>query len=193
MTTVNTCPVCGNNYFVPHLHCRDHTISKEVFHLIKCTICNLIITSPRPESEKLGDYYKSEFYISHTNKAKNILDRIYLLARRYTLNWKLRLVSNHSNPGTILDYGCGTGEFLRTCKNAGWKIAGIEPSPQARLKAERLNNEVINSSVKDLRPLECDAISLWHVLEHVPDLNYVLQNLLTKPKVFFRFFSLFFF
>jgi len=180
MTEVKTCPICGTNSFTPFLQCQDYTVSQETFNLVKCNQCNFVITTPRPDDESIGRYYQSDNYISHTNKAAGIVDKIYLQARNYTLQWKLMLANQYYKPlgpKTILDYGCGTGDFLKTCKDNGWNIIGVEPSDDARAKAIQSTGSTINTSIESLTQVNINVITLWHVLEHVPDLNSILTQL----------------
>ena len=136
MAIVSKCPSCNSDKWFEYLTCKDFTVSHETFSLKKCKSCNLIVTSPRPEDDRLSEYYQSEQYISHSSKASTLIDRIYLIARSYTLKWKLGITEKYKLPSkTILDFGCGTGDFLKTCKDAGWTIQGIEPSSTAREKA----------------------------------------------------------
>lgn len=94
MITIKLCPVCGNSAFTPFLTCTDHTSSKEKFSLVKCSTCNLVITSPRPEDLELGKYYQSADYISHTSKANSLVDKLYLIARNFTLKEKVSWLPN---------------------------------------------------------------------------------------------------
>ncbi len=178
MEDIIICPVCGNTKLENfYSNCQDHTVSHETFKLIKCIACGLVITSPKPNDESLGNYYLSDDYISHSNKAKSIVDKLYILIRRYTLKQKLKLIAKHNQTGLILDYGCGTGDFINVCKSNGWSTIGIEPSIDARQKALSLTKTKIYSSVEDLPKTRIDVITLWHVLEHIPDLENILKKL----------------
>jgi len=177
MREVLVCPICQSTHFKPTLSCKDYTVSGENFTVTQCTKCNFRATSPAPENKDLGGYYQSINYISHTSKASTLIDKLYLLARSYTLNWKLNIISDNlinSTNKTLLDYGCGTGEFLQKCKSHGWQVHGIEPSPEARIKAEANNNQSIATSIEQITSTDFQIITLWHVLEHVPELNQTL-------------------
>lgn len=178
MFNYTRCPVCKNQSFSKFLSCKDYTVSQETFNIVKCDSCGFKFTNPIPNISDLGNYYKSEDYISHSNTKKGIISRLYHVVRNYTLKKKLGLISGYVSRGTILDYGCGTGMFLNTMKTAGWKTYGMEPDSGARFLTEKMGLVVC----KDKEELELkaagikfDAITLWHVLEHVTDLDETLK------------------
>jgi 2-polyprenyl-3-methyl-5-hydroxy-6-metoxy-1,4-benzoquinol methylase len=180
---ISECPVCSGHSFTKTLICQDFTVSHETFSIVKCDQCQLLITSPRPADGELGKYYFSEEYISHSSESKNITDKVYRLARHFTLNWKLRLVKKNSFRKAklkLLDYGCGTGDFLQKCKDDGHDVYGVEPSDKARGTATSLTGAHITSSINELQENSFDAITLWHVLEHVPNPNKTLSQLIAK-------------
>lgn len=181
MTIITECPVCNHKEFRPFLQCQDYTVSRETFQLNQCQHCLFIITSPRPDSNDIGSYYISDDYISHTNQAASLIDRIYLLARKYTLNWKLKLINQYAlnAPGkSLLDYGCGTGAFINHCRNHGWKTTGVEPSASAReMASAHSSDDTVHANLTEITESHFDAITLWHVLEHVQDLDQTLQKL----------------
>lgn len=177
MIDVVECPICKNTDLQKFTLCEDYTVSHETFHVKQCAHCTLAITSPRPETEKLGEYYQSEEYISHSGKSSGGVGFVYKMARSISLKWKKDKILNLKTEGSILDFGCGTGEFLNTMQNAGWNITGIEPSAEARLKAEILNSTKIQGSIAELTSQKFDVITAWHVIEHVPDLIQTIQHL----------------
>lgn len=180
MEFVNQCPSCEGVSFSPYLTCLDHTVSHETFHLMRCETCKLVVTSPRPLSKDLGRYYVSDDYISHTSKTKKFFDKVYQFSRHFTLKWKLSLVRENTLTSngiqTLLDYGCGTGEFLNNCKNEGIIINGVEPSDIARNHASELIDQAVYKSIEESTET-FDAITLWHVLEHIPDLDNIILRL----------------
>ena len=185
MILLDKCPVCSGNSLDKLLECYDFTASKENFTIVSCGTCNFTFTNPRPLDKKLGDYYKSDMYISHTNNTKGLFNWMYQTVRNYAIGTKVSLLKSIKKTGTHLDIGCGTGEFLNACKLAGFTTKGIEPSELARKQA--INNHGLNiSSNTDLSQYtdkEFDSISMWHVLEHVPALNETIKQFdrLLKP------------
>ncbi len=167
------CPICNSDKSKLHLTVKDYTVSQKKFDIIKCNKCDFLYTNPRPNIESLGAYYKSDNYISHTNKSNNPINIVYKLARTQTLKWKFNL-ANKSNPKSLLDYGCGTGHFLNYCAKKGIDINGFEPDKDARNIAKESLEESIFSDTNEINT-KFDAITLWHVLEHIPNLNEVLD------------------
>jgi 2-polyprenyl-3-methyl-5-hydroxy-6-metoxy-1,4-benzoquinol methylase len=183
MYNYTNCPVCKGQNFTPFLSCKDHTVSQDVFNIITCTDCNFKFTNPIPNVSDLGSYYKSEDYISHSDTKKGIVSRLYHLVRAHTLKKKLALVSSYVSRGTIMDYGCGTGMFLNVCQDAGWRSFGMEPDSGARKIAKDMKLKVYESrEVLDFAHKEerIDAITLWHVLEHIVDLDDTLKFFKSK-------------
>jgi 2-polyprenyl-3-methyl-5-hydroxy-6-metoxy-1,4-benzoquinol methylase len=172
------CPVCEQTAFKPFLECTDYLVTKQKFIIQVCTNCDFRFTNPRPNAESLGDYYQSADYISHNDKGGGLINRIYRIVRNYTLKTKLDLINKlHPMKGKLLDVGCGTGLFLDTCKKGGWTISGIEPDAKAReVATDRLAVD-ITAEISQANPDPVDIITLWHVLEHVPDLHETLTEL----------------
>jgi 2-polyprenyl-3-methyl-5-hydroxy-6-metoxy-1,4-benzoquinol methylase len=175
------CPICHHTEFSPFLTCKDYTVSKEFFEIVSCNHCNFKFTNPRPSFESIAPYYHSDDYISHSNTKKGILSQIYQRVRKQALKTKLKHIEKESGlkKGNILDYGCGTGEFLNICKQNQWQITGIEPEQNARQQAENLTKEIIFESIfeEDLENKKFDVITLWHVLEHIHLLDETLQKI----------------
>ncbi len=167
------------------MSCADHSISGETFEIIECTQCGLWITSPRPDNEQLGAYYHSSTYISHSDTSEGIINKLYKIVRNYTLRQKLKLVRQYVQKGSILDVGCGAGYFLDACRNAGFDVSGIEPDNSTRNTAtEKFKLDIFSEDMLDHFEADFfDLISMWHVLEHVPDPDKRLHQLhrILKP------------
>lgn len=167
------------------LSLKDHSVSGEEFQLIYNEELDMLETYPQPKAEKLSDYYKSEDYISHTDTKRNLLEFVYHAARQMALKRKLKLINSfQSESKNLLDIGCGTGDFLATASNSGWEITGIEPDEKARIIANsKTNNAVFKTEeLEKLRPNSFDVITLWHVLEHLPNLEKQMLQLKTLLK-----------
>mgnify|MGYP001814294641 CR=1 FL=1 len=167
----------------PFLTCIDHTVSRETFSLLLDTEKDLLVTFPRPDEADLPTYYESEEYISHTDSKRTLMDKVYQMVKIYSLKKKLKLINKLSgSKGHILDIGCGTGDLLAVCEKDGWRISGTEPSDKARELA--INKITYKKDVKkDLNEFtdsshgKFDVITMWHVLEHVPNLMEYIKSL----------------
>lgn len=185
------CPVCNSTEINPLLTVKDHSVSGEDFVIWQCAVCSLRFTQDVPDEASIARYYASQDYISHSNTEKGLLNKLYQKVRQYTLQSKAGLIIRYTKKeGKVLDVGAGIGAFLFTMKEKGWEISGIEPDEGARKNAKELFNLTLHepSALPQLSLNTFDAITLWHVLEHVHQLhNYIeqLKNLLTaEGKIF---------
>lgn len=143
----------------------------------------MVFTNPRPTLEEIGPYYDFPEYYSHQDKSKNLTHWIYQLVRNYSISKKVELIEEFEESGKLLDYGCGTGEFLYEANINLWKVTGIEPNENARNQASKKLNGKIFSTIDELKKeSEFDVITLFHVLEHIHDLRKTVKKLLTHLK-----------
>ncbi len=162
---------------------KDYSVSKETFDLYHDETLDMLITSPQPSLENLGKYYESEDYISHTDNKRSLFEKLYHFIKSIALKNKLNLINSlQSNKGRILDIGAGTGDFLSVAKNDGWKTIGVEPNDKAKAIAKNKGVSFVEKT-SELENHSFDVISMWHVLEHVPDLDKQIKELkrLLKP------------
>jgi len=165
----------------PFLNCKDFTVSEESYKVMRNQEFEMLVTTPIPKN--LEKYYKSEAYISHTDAKKTLLDKVYQIVRNYTLQKKLQLINSfNSEQKTLLDIGAGTGDFLATCLQNNWKVFGVEPNLEARNIAKE-KNVFLQEKIDFFTEKKFDVITLWHVLEHVENLEeyiHKLKNLLNE-------------
>jgi len=180
---LSKCPLCKSGLFLNYTEITDLSVSKESFIICKCQKCSLLFTNPRPEEEKIGPYYDFPEYYSHEKNNKSFTQFIYNKVRDYAVSQKVNLITELKEGGKILDYGCGTGEFLYEAKAKGWKIKGIEPTSKARKQA---NSILENSVVQNIDQIDdnkkYDIISLFHVLEHIHTLRKTVKKILKHLK-----------
>lgn len=178
------CPSCLNHDFITHLELDDYFLSQEHFTITKCTNCGLMITVPQPKPSEIGKYYKSSEYVSHATKKSGIESYVYNFVRKITLSSKTSLIKKYATGNRLLDLGCATGVFLDHCQRKGYSVKGIEPDENAREYAcQQFGLSVHDTThLHELSPRSFDIITMWHVLEHVSDLNERMDhvnNLLT--------------
>ena len=175
------CPVCGSVDIKPVLKAKDYTVSGEMFSIVECSACSLRFSQDVPNANTITPYYKYENYISHTNTSKGLINRLYQLVRKRTLKQKRKLVEKITGKtnGQFLDVGSGTGAFVNEMKQQGWQVTGLEPDADARAAAKNIYNiELKEMDLFNHLPINSfDAITLWHVIEHVHDLTAYVQQL----------------
>ncbi len=161
----------------------DFLVSGESFNLVYDEQREILITSPIPKTEDLSYYYESEDYISHTDSNKGLMSSSYQLVKKYSLALKLRLVrSLKGETGKLLDIGAGTGEFMKLAQENNWEAIGVEPNAKARNIAQN-KDVVLFEDIGALEGKQFDVVTLWHVLEHLPDLEQTIIKIeaLIKP------------
>lgn len=168
-----------NNIYV---QVKDFSVSGESFSLLLDKDLQLLKTAPQPSLENLGSYYESEDYISHTDGTRTLFEKVYQIVKRNAIRKKVKLLSKYNKKGTVLDIGAGTGDFLVEAKRQGWNTKGIEPNPKAKQIAVS-KNVTFSDSLEVLGNNSFDVITMWHVLEHVPNLEFQISELkrLLKP------------
>ncbi len=181
------CPTCGNNNWKDAGQAKDYSVTGEWFELKECTHCHLKITYPQPPADKIGRYYASSDYISHSDTRSGLTNQLYHRARAFMMrkkyNWVVQAIDKKS--GKLLDIGAGTGHFAKYMQGQGWEVTALEPDVTAR----QVGLDKLGLSIEPLEALynleikSFDVITLWHVLEHVSDIpGYMKQfRSLLKP------------
>lgn len=176
-------PFDNRDNLKPFLNCVDHTVSRETFSLLLDSEIDLLVTDPRPSDTDLPSYYESDDYISHTDSKLTLMDKLYQMVKNYSLKKKLKLINGLAGKkGQLLDIGCGTGDLLSICEKDGWKISGVEPSKKAReLAKDKIDSKItLRKDVNEFSDAETgqfNVITMWHVLEHVPNLTEYIDKL----------------
>lgn len=174
------CPVCGSAGISKVFKVKDNTASQEFFDIYHCSNCQVRFTQNPPSESSISEYYKSENYISHTDTSKGLINRIYQTVRNISINQKKKLIEKITDlpKGTLLDVGSGTGYFAAAMQKAGWDVTGLEPDEGARNVALQQHSvkllpvpELFNLPVNKF-----DAVTLWHVLEHVHDIKKYIMT-----------------
>jgi SAM-dependent methyltransferase len=153
--TLTRCPLCDS----PALRCVD-----DVALLHACAQCGYVFNNPRPSPDEVADYYsrpaKYDSWLAHERERDAL--------------WRRRLdkMSLHAVPGSLLDVGAGTGQFLAHARHRFAPVLGTEVSTEAQeIAAERYGVEVVRGEIQDI-DLPAGAfhnVTMFHVLEHVHD------------------------
>jgi SAM-dependent methyltransferase len=149
------CHLCGSEKLV---------IIDSESNIYKCIICGYVFDNPRPSANEIEAYY------SRPSKYDSWLE---MESERAALwNRRLKKITRHSKKGTILDIGTGIGQFLWLAKDCFTKCYGTEVSESAvDIAREKYNLDVVRASIEeiDYKGIVFDNITLFHVLEHVPN------------------------
>lgn len=162
---------------------KDYLVSGEEFSLVFDPEKEMLKTHPQPKIQELSKYYESNEYISHTDSKKGLVSFLYQIIKRRALQSKVSLISSlNRGEKNLLDIGAGTGDFLKEAKENNWNAFGVEPNKNARDLALKKGIE-LKENIDDYKGQTFDVITLWHVLEHLPNLDEATQNIekLLKP------------
>src|SRR5574343_1890386 len=162
---------------------KDYSVSKETFSLLYNKEYDILKTEPTPSLDVLGKYYESDDYMSHTDSKRSLFEKLYHFVKVRAIKSKVALVTKENkSKGNLLDIGAGTGDFLNEANKQGWTTLGYEPNNSAKILAEN-KGVVFTDDIFVLPNASFDVITMWHVLEHVPNLEEYIANLkrLLKP------------
>ncbi len=160
-----------------NLTTKDYLVSNEKFQLLYDQELDMLKTYPKPIN--LSKYYESENYISHADHSKNLIDYLYNVIKSFTLKSKVNLIERYTIKNkTLLDVGAGTGDFLLKAQKSNWLVKGVEPYEKARNLAQQKSVDV-KEKLKEIHQ-KFTVITLWHVLEHLPDLENSIIELKSK-------------
>jgi ubiquinone/menaquinone biosynthesis C-methylase UbiE len=175
------CVVCRTENLKPVFEGSGFDDSSEKFTVLACPECGLGVTHPVPAPEALAKYYALSYYGSSEKKFNPLVEKLVRVANRHRAKELLRLLPKEK--GRVLDIGCGRGNFLREMAAFGFEctgtdLAGFEfPSyPGVTFKNGDLAELALPSQ-------SFDAVSIWHVLEHVrtPDVIVREVSRLLRP------------
>ena len=156
---------------------KDHLVSGEEFSLVHNKQFNALATAPKPSLVEIAGYYESDEYLSHSDQHRSFFSRIYALVRGVNLRTKKKWVEDHVNaPGRLLDVGTGVGHFLDVMRAGRWNVQGIEVGDRPRAIAQA-KGHVVHAQWAGVLGEKYDAVTLWHVLEHLDDLESRIADL----------------
>ena len=168
--------ICGSKEFIKLFESKDYILKdNNIYFICKCKQCGLIFTNPRPTISSIANYYPT-FYPSYRENEIPYTNHIIVFLTQKLLFVYRKVFENNSkffqlSKGKILDIGCGNGQFLNYRKKEGWNTFGIDLSPAAIEKTQKLGIQALCTSLENAHfPNESfDFITLNHVLEHLYD------------------------
>lgn len=169
------CRLCGADEFV--VLARERVLDRLDVAVVRCTRCSLVYTNPQLTSTTLAHIYSEEHY------GKDSASGQYCLAGGVTKNQFVRgleLLARYKKGGRLLDVGCGAGFFLEQAKAVEiWDVYGVDFSPYAsELARQRVGPHIYTGMLEDTGFADSwfDAITMWCLLEHVPDPKSTLNE-----------------
>lgn len=161
------CIICKSSKKYQSLF-KDLERKNSLYNLLICPQCRLGKTDPFPEERKMKELYSSIMYRDHESRFIPLGEKGIWLFRRFRRKRIERIVRK----GRILDIGCGRGLFLSIMKESGWETFGLELNEETAWYARNaLGLNIKTDSLVDAHFDDrfFDVITLWHVLEHLPD------------------------
>ena len=173
------CPFCESENTRSYLKLKDYFLSQEDFEILECDNCKLLFTTPRPDASVIGNYYKSEDYLSHNEHKKGLVPWIYNQVKKVNIRNKYKIACGNRTKPHLLDFGCGVGDFLHYAQQKGCAITGCDMSEDARkFASEKLGKTIVSpEEIFALPHSTFDVITMWHVLEHIDNLKFQTEQL----------------
>ncbi len=165
------CEICGEKKGEPLLTAQDY-LTGDRFSLVRCESCSLCFVTPRPSADEMERYYPTIYY----GARRSFWDGLtcFLRARR------VKQVHGRKEVGSILDVGCGLGGMLRLLQRRGWHVMGTEYGKKPREMTEGQEGIDVRYAALEVCGLPknaFDVITLWHVLEHLPNPKETLREI----------------
>ncbi len=156
MFVKTNCIICGLNKTKTLYRLKEHykkyrLDGDKLFSVVKCIKCGLVYVNPRLSDERLGDIYtvclNNPEYSKYkkADKSKELYYQNQIIRIEKAL--KGRGIPKSAIP-RVLDFGCGCGHFLRTAKNRGWEVSGVELDAKRADKADRQGLNVFNGTLE---------------------------------------------
>jgi SAM-dependent methyltransferase len=157
-------------------HASDY-ISGERFEVLRCDACGLVRTSPPPDAGRISDYYPAGYYGAASDRR---FPAPVELLQRALCGYRARSVERLAGgPGRVLDVGCGRGFLLDAFRRRGWEPHGSELDERSAAFAREVLGLDVATGDLDRWPWPdgtFDAVSLWHVLEHLAEPERALDE-----------------
>lgn len=175
-TTHVKCGSCGSQS-------NSLVTQEDEWKIVKCRVCGFVYVNPQPCEEFLKRHYQG--YLPQTQIGIDAWGN--MMSWVFDVSWRmLKKFCGSQRPVRSLDIGCGHGFFLQKAKREGWCASGIDLSEQAVRYAISKGLDASNSTLfeKKYKDGEFDVVTMFYVLEHVPDPASYLQEVyrILKPQ-----------
>ncbi|MHB2016207.1 MAG: class I SAM-dependent methyltransferase [Candidatus Xenobia bacterium] len=170
------CEVCSGASWRTLYPTEDY-VTGDRFEIVQCTSCGLACTSPLPED--LAKYYPDIYYGNKMRRFPKPVEGLIAQSRRERAADVQRIVRPRTGGSpAVLDVGCGRALMLTFLKDLGWRCSGTEMSQHS---AEGAREKGLDVRIGALQPgmfeaESFDCVTLYHVLEHLPDPRRTLQE-----------------
>lgn len=172
---MKTCNLCSSTDVQNYAYFGDYT-------LLKCHSCGLLFTDQ--ESIDMTSLYSKDYYEgvhSHffADCKKGYENRIASSKKLQNFQHVLRTIKDIKPKGRFMDVGCATGVFLDMAQKEGYDVIGVDVSAFAcQYAQENFGVSTLHGKLEDLQleGKQFDVITLWDVIEHVPDPHLFLQE-----------------
>jgi 2-polyprenyl-3-methyl-5-hydroxy-6-metoxy-1,4-benzoquinol methylase len=172
---MSTCLLCGGQSaaFLFRQTDRLYRTTRKQFAVVRCRQCGLARLDPQPPPEELRNYYPETYWFAPDRSLVGRLEEWYRRAvLRGHVHFVERALRGARVAGPLLDVGCGGGLFLGVMRRRGFRVIGLDFSPQAAGVAWRYQHVPAvagNLERAPFRPASFAAVTMSHVLEHLPD------------------------
>jgi len=168
------CPLCSQAD-------AEFVLKKNGYTLVRCQGCGLIYVSPMPTAAELAAHYQDAGYFEGDAQQGYRDYAAMEKALRPLFERRLRaLAQQFPQRGRLLDYGCAAGYFLAMAAADGWQVQGVELATEMAQQAAARSGALVVTTLDELPDAPFDVITLWEVIEHLPQPAATMQALAAR-------------
>ncbi len=183
--SVDICPVCADENFAMYALGFDYESQtcSNPWRFVQCPTCSHVRLHPRPAAGTLPIIYPPTYY---SYRYDEVVGTVGVRSKIILDQFKLRAILRHlpELPHTSLDIGCGDGRFLRVVEKQGLprnRLYGLELDESVTdslcVEGYRVFCNRVEDKSDDIPAGKMDLVTMFHVLEHVGDINRVIGNI----------------
>ena len=177
-----SCDLCGSGEFKYLYRINRHN---ENYDIVRCKKCGLVYMNPRFSSERIKQFYTKDYYIG-AQEFHYADERKEFKATEYLNQARLTQIKKHKKGYNLLEIGCSFGYFLKTARDMGWNVSGVELSEySSKYAKEKLNLKVYTGTIEQASFSDqlFDVVVMQEVIEHLESPTKTLNNIyrVSKP------------